>query len=137
IESRTPGTDEQKQQQIKDIEDLNKQNNALSAKNANIELQIEMNTAADKQKIAQDTLDKKMKAIDKVAAYEKQVQETVSAFVKAGYEYELNAIQKKIDINNKLKETETTRISTSTLSQTEQAAALTRLNLQTQAQNEA
>jgi hypothetical protein len=137
LQSKTGGTSEQKQQRQKEIDDLNKQNNSLAGKNANIELQIEQNTAALKQKVAQDTLEKKIQAIDKAVEYEQQAQKTVSAFIQGAYERQLQMIDRQIQKNNELKETETARVTNSTLSETQRAAALTRIALETDAKNQA
>lgn len=137
LQSKKAGTPDQKKQQQKDIDDLNKQNNGLAGKNANIELQIEQNTAAYKQKIAEDTLEKKIKAIDRGVEYEQQASRTVTAFVQGSYERELGLIDSQIKKNNELKETETARIANSTLTETQRAAASNRLSLETDAKSQA
>lgn len=136
LQATTPGTPEQKAKQKKDVDDLNTKNNGLAGKNQSIELQIATNTAAEKQKLAQDTLDKKMQAIDRGVEYEQQAQKTVSAFVQASYDRQINLIDRQIRKNNELKETETARITNSTMSESQKAAYMTRLALETDAKNQ-
>lgn len=137
LQAKSPGTDDQKKQQQKDIDALNTQNNALGAKNGNIELQIEQNTANKKRQIAEDTAKKKQEIIKQAVKYEQEAQEVVMAFVDAGYEREINRIDREIKKNNELKETESARIQNSTLSETQRAAAMERLAIQTDQRNTA
>lgn len=137
LQSQTPGTPAQKQQQTKAIDDLNTQNNGLADKNANIELQIAQNTANKKTQIAKDAHEKQVELIGKTVKYEQDAQEVVMAVVDAGYEREINRINLEIAKNNELKEAETARVQNSTLTETAKAATLERLALQTQMRNEA
>lgn len=137
LQSQTPGTPAQKQQQQKAVDDLNTQNNGLAGKNASIELQIATNTAAQKHKIEQDTLDKKIQAIDLAVEAEKQAQATVDAFVNASFERQVNLIDRQIRKNNELKETETARIQNSTLAETAKAVMMERLAIETDQKNKA
>lgn len=136
LQSQTGGTDAQKQQRQKEIDTLSSANNTRSVANKNIELQVAQNTAAGKSQIEKDALDKKMEAIDRGVEYEKQASETVTALVQGAYERQLNMIDRQIRKNNELKETETARIQNSTLSETQRAAASTRLALETDQRNQ-
>jgi hypothetical protein len=137
LQAQTGGTDAQKQARQKEIDALNSANDTRTGANANIELKIAENTAAMKQKIDQDALEKKMEMIDHGLEYEKQAQATVTAFVQGAYEHQINLIDRQIRKNNELKETETARIQNSTLSETQRAAAATRLALETDQRNQA
>lgn len=61
----------------------------------------------------------------------------VDGLEKAAAERAINNIQRQIDANNRLKEVETARISNSTLSETQKAAALITLDAKVAANNEA
>lgn len=67
----------------------------------------------------------------------KQTEDTIAAFIKGRYEKELNAIQSKIDANNKDKEQETKAIEGSSLSSQQKAAEEIELNAKVSAENEA
>lgn len=78
---------------------------------------------------------KKVTALRKEA--QKEVEQAVVALVDASFEHELNNIQKQIDANDKLKEAETKRIAGSTLDEQQKANAITVIDKQTEANNEA
>lgn len=137
LQSVTPKTEDQKKQQAKDIDDLHKQNNSLTDKNTNIELQIAQATANKKTQIAKDSAEKQKEIIEGAVKYEQAAQEVVMAAVNAGYEHELIIIERQIKKNNELKESETARIQNSTLAETQKAAAMERLQLETEARNTA
>lgn len=137
LQNAAATTPDQKQKQQKDIGDLSTQNNALNGKNATIELQISQNTANQKMQIDKDALEKKKETIDQAVQYEQAGQKVVEALVNRSYESEINRIDRQIKKNNELKETETARIQNSTLSETQRAAAATRLALETDQRNQA
>lgn len=137
LQNAAATTPDQKQKQQKDIGDLSTQNNALNGKNATIELQISQNTANQKMQIDKDALEKKKETIDQAVQYEQDAQKVVEALVNRSYESEINRIDLQIKKNNELKETETARIQNSTLSETQRAAAATRLAIETDQRNQA
>lgn len=137
LQNAAATTPDQKQKQQKDIGDLSTQNNALNGKNATIELQISQNTANQKMQIDKDALEKKKEKIDEAVQYEQDGQKVVEALVNRSYESEINRIDQQIKKNNELKETETARIQNSTLSETQRAAAATRLAIETDQRNQA
>lgn len=137
IKRFSPDTAEGKQKQLKDIQDLEQQKNSLTAKYANLDLQIEQNNAKQSIALAKEKLAHKRELADAEIELAKQVEDTVSAFIKGSFEAQMNNIQRQVDANNRLKEAETARISNSTLGETEKAAAMQRIALETEARNEA
>jgi Na+-transporting methylmalonyl-CoA/oxaloacetate decarboxylase gamma subunit len=106
---------------------------AIDLQIANLRKQL-----ADRQ-LQQDeqNAEKRKKLQDAEVSLARQTEETISAFIKGRYEQELNAIQKKIDANDRAKEKETSDIETSSLSAQEKAAEEIELNAKVNAQNEA
>lgn len=137
LKATNPSTAEGKQKQLKDIQDLEQQKNALTAKYENLELQMAQHTASQQSLIDKDKLDRKKAMADAEIELGKQVAATTQAFVDGAYEHQLQIIDRQIRKNNELKETETARIANSTLSETQRAAALTRLAMETDQRNQA
>lgn len=108
-----------------DHQDIDKQIYENKKHLIELELSDEEKKAARKQQIQAKELE-----------LAKQFEATAADFIKGTYEREINAIQKQIDQNNKLKETESTRISNSTLSEQDKAAQLAILNQRTVNDNE-
>ena len=80
--------------------------------------------------------DKVKKIVDDVTNYEKKAEDTIAGFVKAASDRKINDIQGQIDANNRLKDSETERIATSTLSEQQKANTLIVLNARVAAENE-
>lgn len=137
LQASSPGTDDQKRKQQKDIDDLNRQNNTLAAKNSNIEFQIAQNSSNFKNKLAIEDFEHKQKLSDAEIDLAKQTANSVAAFVDGAYEHQIQLMDRQIQKNNELKETESARIANSTLSETQKAATMTRLALETDQKNQA
>lgn len=99
-------------------------------------------------KISQDSLDLNQLITDKTISKQEKLKEAVvkaaeettalvQASIDARYTNELNHIQKLIDANERAKASEIDRITSSTKSEQEKAAAIAIINAQTDAQNQA
>ncbi|MBS1915660.1 MAG: hypothetical protein JST87_05245 [Bacteroidetes bacterium] len=109
----------------------------FDAQIANIKLQIEETANAkifDAQKLL---FDQKKKLSDQEIDMAKETADVIENVIKGSYERQINLIQKQIDKNNQLKETETANINASTLSNQEKAARIIQLDAEVAANNEA
>lgn len=133
----TPASPEAQQKQLKDIADLEQQKNTLAAKSSNIRLQIE--DAEDKNKADKRTrLLAKQKEEEKAAMESAEaVANATQAFIDGAFEKQIERIDRQIKKNQELKEAETSRIQNSTLSETQKAAMLDRLQIETEQKNQA
>lgn len=112
--------------------------NQTPGSDAYVKAELDLSTFLTNKKIADNdkVTSKRNENIDKALKYEQLAENTISSFIRARYENELNAIQKNIDANNKAKEKETAAIQNSTLSIQEKAAAEINLNASVNAKNE-
>lgn len=130
--SRSP---EEAKKQLQDIATLEEQKNALTAKYAALDKQQTLNTDNLERTLDEEKLARKKKIADQEVELAKNVEETVSAFVRGSYEAQLMHIERQIQKNNQLHEAETARIQNSTLQETAKAAQMEILQRQTSDRN--
>ncbi|WP_298391803.1 hypothetical protein [Hydrotalea sp.] len=102
------------------------------------ELKMQMlKNEADKEKETQsERVSDRKKAIDTILAYEKMAADLVTSIVDAGFEQQLNGIQKQIDLNTEQKNIEIANAQASTMSAQDKAATIAIINAKAQAEQD-
>jgi hypothetical protein len=123
--------------QIKLAESQGQDTSELYAKLAGIELQIEENKDNEIIKKRKDRADKVKKIINEEQGYQEDAEKSIVALVDAGYEREVNRLQRQINQNDKLRDAEVKRVADSTIAEQQKAATIQVLNARTEATNAA
>jgi len=108
---------------------------SLEATTANLRLQIAHNEDKDAEDLAKKKKERAKDLRDKEIEFAQKAFDVIGGLVEGNFQKEIEASQKKIDANNKAKDTEVANIQASQMSASQKAAAIQELEKQTAQRN--